>query len=326
MENRQSIDHKFLNIESRVAVFIFFAVVGTVAVWLLIAKQQHMFSAKKSVYFITESGKNLQQGVRVTFSGFRIGKINSVSLNDDDKVLVELSINSDYIKRIKKDSTATMTKELPIGESVIEIMPGSKESESIKENEYITFIKARWFPAGKDEINTIPISFANSPEMLDIIAKVKHGFKNDIEPIINDFKFTLQNFRTVSEDALVTRKYLDTMYLNADKNLNALDTLMTKLNKEIPEIIIKANDSLDSLKIMAEDIRDVTIKAFADITRVIDQGSKLTDDAMEITDAVKTVWPISSKIKKNAKLKAKEEVEKEETTKEETEHNTETDK
>lgn len=318
MGERKTTDQKFLHIESRIAIFIFVAVAGMIAVWFFIGKQQHLFSPKKNVFFVTENGKNMQQGVSVTFSGFKIGKVSSVTLTDDNKVLVKMSIISDYIKRIKKDSEAMLTKELPMGESFIEIKPGSKDSAAIKDNEYITFVKARWFPAREDEISTIPISLANSPQVLDLIAEVKRSFNNDLGPIINDLKFTLKNFRSVSEDALVTRQYLDTMYLNANNNLNALDTLMTRLNKDIPEIVDKAHESFDSIKIMAEDIREVTINAFAELTHVIGKGSELAGDVKEITSAVKMVWPISSKIKKNAKRIAKEGVKEEKAEKEET--------
>lgn len=306
MNEIKTTDQKFLNIETKMGIFISLAILGFIAIWFFIGKQKDMFSQKSNIYFITESAKNINQGANVTFSGFKIGKVSSVDLNNDDKVLVKLSINTSYINRLKKDSQAILTKELPIGQSVIEIMPGSKDSKQIGGNGFITFVKKPWFPAMSDEINTIPISFSKNPEMQALIKTLKNAFDNDFRPMMEDLKVTLKNFRKVSEDAQVTRQYLDNMYRNADNNLNALDLLIENLNDEIPLMIDKAHESLDSIKFMADDIRSVTIDAFDQITQVINQGSKLTNEAEIITEAVKQVWPISSKIKKMEKQKAKE--------------------
>ncbi len=301
MTEIETTDQKFLHIESKVAVYLSVAFLGMIVVWFLISKQHHIFSSKKSIYFITESGKNLQSGVNVTFSGFKIGGVKRVTLTDDSKVLVELAINSNYIKRIKKDSKAILSKELPIAESFIEIIAGSKEAAEIEENDFITYVKARWFPVRSDEINSIPITMSLGPEMLEILTNVKYRFKNDIEPMIDNMKFTMENFRNVSKDALVTRQYLDDMYINTNKNLNSLEELMTELNTDIPLLIEAANESVNSIKIMAEDIREVSINAFDELTQMIQEGITITNDAKDISDAVKQVWPISSKIKKKEK-------------------------
>ncbi len=303
MATPKTIDNKFLSIEKRGGIFVIFAIIGIVAVAFFIGLQQNMFTPKVNIYFVSNSGKNIKTGAKVVFNGFKIGKISSVNLEEAGNVKAELSINRDYIKWIKKDSVARLMKELAIGDSIIDITKGSENTKIIAENDFIAFERARWFPAMEDEINTIPITLTNSPFITDIITELKTELQGEINPVLENVKLALKNFRTLSEDALITRQYLDSMYQNADSNLNELNTLVTQLNVDIPNIIKSVNKSLDSINLMATDFRKVTINAFAEIIEVINDGATILGETEDVVDAVKQIWPISSKIRKRADIK-----------------------
>ena len=329
----KTIGHKFLNIEDRGGIFVILAVIGIITVAFFIGIQQSIFTPKVNIYFIANSGNGIKTGAKVVFNGFKIGKINNVNLEETGEVKAELTITSDYIEWIKKDSIARLTKGFAISDSIIEITPGSESAEKIEAAGLIRFERAKWFPATEDEINTIPISISNSPFIADMITALKNDlqsdtnplledlkvtlknfrtlseyalktdFQSDIKPALENVKVTLKNFRTLSEDALITRQYLDSMYKNADSNLNELNALVARLNIDIPEIIKGVNESLDNINLMATDFRKISIKAFSDIIAVIQEGAAMLDETEEIVDAVKQTWPISSKIKKKADIK-----------------------
>ncbi|MGR3177302.1 MAG: MlaD family protein [Candidatus Anammoxibacter sp.] len=178
----ETTDQRFISVERKVGIFIWIAITGIIALVAFIGIKQGIFTAKQTLYFFSDSGKDIKSGQTITLSGFKIGKVKNVLLEDITKVKVELSIYSSYMKWIKADAKAVLTKELPIGEGIIEIIPGSKDREEIGENGIIAFEKVPWFAAMTSNLDPIPITVVDSPQMAALISSLKENLKIEMAP------------------------------------------------------------------------------------------------------------------------------------------------
>jgi ABC-type transporter Mla subunit MlaD len=101
-------------------------------------KRQGWFSASVRYSARFESGDGLYVGTPVSMSGLRAGSVGRVELGEDNRVLVEIRLQSKFASKIRKDSKAVLGRPFIIGERAISITPGSKESELLNEGDTIT--------------------------------------------------------------------------------------------------------------------------------------------------------------------------------------------
>lgn len=289
MKDKLTTDQRFLNIEKKIGIFIIIGTIGIIATIVFVGVQQDVFTTKNKLYFITDSGKNIKEGQTITLSGFKIGSVNKVLLEDIAKVNVELSINSEYMKWIKADAKAKLTKDLPIGESIIEIIPGSKNRGKVREGGVIGFEKVEWFAGMTKNLNPIPITVAKSLYMEKLFTDLKKDFQLEIDPLLTDIKYALKNLKIFSDESLETKDHINSMLKNVDNSLVSLNNLLGNLSSDIPVILNKLDESLEITQ------------------KLINEGLGVASDAKEITEALKQTWPISSHIKKKEKLERKKE-------------------
>src|SRR5208283_2460249 len=119
---------------------------------------------KTSIYFIADSGYDINEGQAVKLSGFKIGKVRNITLEENAKVKVELSINRRYMKWVKIDSSAKLYREGVIGDSIIVIKAGSENS--------------------KEAVGSVMLPFTREKGIGEIAGELK----DEITPALKDLK------------------------------------------------------------------------------------------------------------------------------------------
>ncbi|MDI6727878.1 MAG: MlaD family protein [Thermodesulfovibrionales bacterium] len=305
MELMKETDERFIGIEKKIGLFVFIAIAGIVTAMAIIGIQHGVFTPRTKIYFIADSGQGINEGTAVKLSGFKIGKVARLSLDDVARVKVELSINTKYMKWIRTDSKARLFKEGFIGDSVIEITPGSEKAKQVTENGIIEFERAK----GLGEI---------AEELKEEIKPVLSDVKEIIHYINNpqgDIKQTLKNLRKISEDLPETQQNLNALLKDANKGVNAttkkidsvldstkqtmitVDDLIKKVDKDIPNILEKTNKSLENIQKTTEEIKKATEQTAPKIPSMLKKGEDAAEGAKEITDSAKKIWPIRLFIK-----------------------------
>jgi len=296
-------DPRFMNIERKVGIFILLTIAGLVVIIGAIGVQQDIFTPKSTVYFTTESGTDLIEGMLVKYRGFKIGKVKKVTMNDLGKVEVELSINDHHMKWIRIDSKAKLLKEGFIGDSIIDITPGSSEKPQVEDEGVILFERAA--------------SLAEMGEAVwEEVKPVLEDVKKIIEYIENpqgDIKTTLGNVNKLSEGLLTTRENVDTLLTgvhkdvdritdkvtdlgdnvqsNVDKVVTNVDKTITDVNKDVQGILKNVDEATDNVKQTTADIK----KASPKVPEIVDQGKAVMDDTQEIMDSVQDIWLLRPK-------------------------------
>ena len=293
-------DPRFVNIEKKVGSFVLAAVIGIIAVVVFIGIQQEIFIPKTKIFFIAGSGQGINESMAVKLSGFKIGRVEKLSLDDIARVKVDLFINTKYMRWIKTDSKAKLTKEGLIGESIIEITPGSMNASIIPEKGMITFEREKGVGEIAEELKN---------EIKPVMTEIKEiiHYINDPQ---GDVKQTLQNINKLSSDLSATREHADTLLKDTNKNITSavkgvdsllgstketistVDNMIKKIDKEIPPMLEKVNTGLENIQKTTEELKKTAEQSASNIPPLLEKGNMLIEDTQEVVNSVKQIWPI----------------------------------
>lgn len=298
-------DQRFLNIERKIGIFVLTAVVGVLAVVVLIGLERDLFSAKTGIFFIASSAEGIDEGMAVKLSGFKIGTVKRVSLTDVARVRVDLSVNSDYMKWVKVDSKAILTKEGLIGEGVIRIESGSPRSASLQENSEIGFERQR----GLSEM-ALELKDEIKPALADARQLI-----HDLNDPQGDMKQALMRLRSLSENLASTRERIDALVQHVDvqvgttgakirtlvdstqQAVSRADGVVATIERQLPPLIEKATESIDNIQRSTETIRQVVDRVAPQVPFLLEKTGEVAGGAKEVVDSVKAMWPVRLYIK-----------------------------
>ena len=295
-------DPRFINLKGKVGLFFIIAVVGIIATVVSIGIERGIFMAKYRINFSADKGTGFFEGMPVKLSGFKIGKIDSMSLDERAKVKVTLLISRKYSKWIRHDSKAILTKEGFIGEGAIEITAGSMNKPIIEEGGVIQYEKAR----GLDEI---------IEEIRPIIGEIK-GILSYLNDPNGDIKQTLANLKALSSGLNATKENADKLLKNADSNIsgissnasNALknidslvsnaDKTVSSMNDKINPVIDKLNRTMDNAEKTTATLKDTVEKTAPKVPLLLNEGEDALSATNEVVKSLKQMWPIRLFIEK----------------------------
>jgi phospholipid/cholesterol/gamma-HCH transport system substrate-binding protein len=251
--------------------------------------ERGVFTAKYRINFTVDKGTGYFEGMPVKLSGFKIGKIDSMSLDENAKVKVTLLISKKYNKWIRQDSKAILTKEGFIGEGVIDISVGSASKPVIGDGGVIQNEKAR----GLDEI---------AEEMRPVIGEIRDiiSYVNDPK---GDIKQTLANLKTLSSGLNATKENADKLIKNADTNISGvssdasktlknIDKTVSSMNDKLNPVIDKLNRTMDNAEKTTASLKDAVEKAAPKLPPLLNKGEDALSDTSEVVKSLKQIWPI----------------------------------
>lgn len=295
-------DPRFINLKGKVGLFFIIAVVGIIATVVSIGIERGIFMAKYRINFTVDKGTGFFEGMPVKLSGFKIGKIDSMSLDERAKVKVTLLISRKYSRWIRQDSKAILTKEGFIGEGAVEITAGSMNKPIIEEGGVIQCEKAR----GLDEI---------IEEIRPVIGEIKDilSYLNDPN---GDIKQTLANLKALSSGLNATKENADKLLKNADSNISGVssnaskalknidslvsnvDKTVSSMNDKINPVIDKLSRTMDNAEKTTATLNDTVEKAAPKVPLLLNKSEDALTDTNEVVKSLKQMWPIRLFIKK----------------------------
>lgn len=293
-------DPRFVSLQKKVILFFAVAVIGIIGTLIFLGVERGAFTAKYRIHFTVEKGTGFFEGMPVKLSGFKIGKIETLSLDENARVKILLLLDKKYQKWIRQDSRAMLTKEGLIGEDVIDVTVGAQGKPVIEDGAVIPYEKSR----GLDEL---------VEEVRPVIGEIK-----DIISYINDpdadIKQTLANLQMLSFELLITKENIDKLLKNTDVNITDvasslskavknIDSTVTDIDKTILNIEGKVSPAMDKLnKTMGNaeeatsNLKDAIEKSAPKLPRLLNKGEDALNDTNEVIRSLKQVWPISSYI------------------------------
>lgn len=299
----QETDTRFQRLGLKLGLFIGLGVLLGVGLVLGLAVRQGYFSPKTPVYFIASSGSDLRPGMAVKLSGFKIGDVRSVELNQFASVDVEMQIEDKYMHWIKPDSVATLAREGMIGDSFISVTSGNPELPALNKEDRLRFVlgsslgdiaqdvRNRVVPV-IDEMHVL-LKYANDPK-----GDVRGGFAE---------------LHKLTTDLQKTRKQLDQLLMHVDRvadkdvpetlaqarmSLQRADASLQEIEKAVPALSAKAATSLEALGAAAAAATQTAVKAeklldeaSPRLNNTLTEAEALMRDGRSAVNAARTRWP-----------------------------------
>jgi phospholipid/cholesterol/gamma-HCH transport system substrate-binding protein len=312
----QERDPRFRRLEMKIGIMVLVAVVGIVVILVFIGKEKDLFAKTFSVYFVSDSGRELTVGMPVKLSGFKIGKVEDMELTEDAAVRVTLEIYSRYQGWLRAGTSAKLVKEGFIGEPFVQMSVDTPDGRMLEDGEMLVFSRRVAIEEVVNEVKPVLleikeiIHYANDPEG-DI--KTMLGNIREVTGEIKDAKEELGE--VVRESAALTRAAREMVERVSGQtgpivdstarvleNLDGITTRMLPLMDRIDRIASNTEeastvlpDTARRLADVTENIRIITDTLAAETPRVreilSDAGETITG-TKEIVDGAKQSWPV----------------------------------
>ncbi len=292
-------DERFKGLFVKVAIFVLLAVIGVAINLLFTGIKKGMFSPKSSIYFVAGSGQDIKEDMPVKLSGFKIGSVKSVVLDNMAQARVEMVIENQYLPLLDEDAMVSLKKEGVIGDSILEARRGTKGRGQLAAGATIRFergggleqiaqdLRDRLFPA-LDEINKL-LHDANDPQ--------------------GDVRQMLKNLREFSGELRGTRAQIDRVLGQVDEGIvkdvrpmlrslrqsaeNA-ETMTGMLDKELPLMVNKVDATLDNLRQASETLKSAVDNAAPQISPLLGESRGIVNDTRNIAGSLSTSWPLKN--------------------------------
>lgn len=178
-----------------------------------IGSQQQMFKNTFQINGLFKNVNGLKVGNNVQFSGITVGIIDNIQILSDTVVRVDMTIEEEARKFIKKDAVAIIGTEGLMGNKIVTIIPGANDKQPIENNDPIRTST----PISLDDIlvkikTTADNAAIISDELAGILEKVNNG-EGTIGRLLTD--------STISENINSTIVNLKKSSKGLDENMEA---------------------------------------------------------------------------------------------------------
>jgi phospholipid/cholesterol/gamma-HCH transport system substrate-binding protein len=215
------------------------------------------FFTREYIYTLSsKTGEDISEGMPVLFSGFKIGKVETVELNDQGLLLIKIRVPEQHTKWIRSISTFSLYKPL-IGSSRLIVT-----TENLNSPELST--------------KTIPeITIIN-----DINETIKKG-----QPTLVKLDKIVTNIEKITAN-LAKKETLIEMAVGTPESAKSVDASL----KKIKDILVKTDEQLygvdGTLPLIRKILKDIIVK-LEKLNAALDNAVTISADASDSTKDLK---------------------------------------
>lgn len=287
MSSSADMDTRFHRLNLKLGLFVGLGLLLGVGLLIALAARQGYFSAKTPVYFEAASGSDLRPGMAVKLSGFKIGEVRRVDLNQMARVDVEMQIEDRYMQWIKEDSVATLAREGMMGDSFISVTSGKPSLPALQREERLRFVLG-------SSLGDIALDVRN--RVVPVIDEL-HGFLQYANDPKGDVRAGFSELHKLAIELRATRQQMDATLKQFDHlaateapatlgqvraTLTRADASLQELEKAIPALSAQAGHSLDFLNQASEKAGGAAVKA----QKLLDESSPRLNATLAETEAL----------------------------------------
>ena len=263
------------HIETRTRRFMLGAVGVMLLVLAMIAARQDYFSRSTTIYFFTSNAQGLSKGMAVKFVGFKVGSVKGINMEPNATVRVKVSLDDEYVHLIGQDAKARLVKEALVGESVVEIIPGSQQVRQVTQNSVLEFER------GQDASTVVENLAAQLQPILSDIHQITSS---------GDIQQTLKNLNQASGNFRETVNQYTQLGASGNKAMDRINSSLETLDKAIPKLVDKADATLDNVQSATADIKKISNDSAGEIPALVSNTNALVQDGQETLGGVKKSW------------------------------------
>jgi len=298
-------DPRFRYLGRKIVLFVVLALVIIAGVFILIGNENDLFTKKFELLFTVDKGTGFSKGMPVKLSGFRIGRVSRISLNDAAKVDVVLQIDCRYQKWIRGDSRAKLVKEGLVGDMIVDLSVGSPSAPLLNDQSRIVFEKTMGLEElaseVADKVKPVLIQLRDIIEYVnDPNGDLKQSIKN-----INHFSSRLDELRDHADELLVTgkdvvsssTKQVDKVLVEADNRLKEagptlarLDRIGADLEHRLPLLLDKADGTVGNLLEISRTTVATSSLVLPRVPKLVDKVERSIDQGNRLLEGVSGMW------------------------------------
>lgn len=274
-------DPRFRGLPLKVLAFVLLGIAASSMLLFTLAARQGYFQPKTELRLEAASGSGLAPGMAVKLSGFKIGEVRSVALNERAQVDVVLRIEDRHLRWLKADSRAYVAREGLIGDSFLAVTGGSAQLAPLRQGESLLFEEN---PALADiaadlRSRTLPV-IDGMTELL--------GYLNRPD---GDFRVAFANLRALSGELRETRRQLDRLLADLDRlaREDGPRTLGT-IDSEVRAMSARVDASLTQLDEASRRAAGAIDSASPRLDRLLEDADAAARDARKLMDGASKRW------------------------------------
>jgi len=126
-------------------IFLFILIALTSVSVFLLSKDSSLFSKNIVLHTYVDNVQNLKQGAPVQLKGIKIGTVSAIQFESVDKIKISIGIKQEFLQWIKKSSYISFKTQGVLGDKMLEILGGTNEEESVRDNDILEVRKGSQF-------------------------------------------------------------------------------------------------------------------------------------------------------------------------------------
>ncbi|MBW8523769.1 MlaD family protein [Chryseobacterium chendengshani] len=243
-----------------VGIFIIVGTILLITALYSVGKRQNLFSKNIQLFAIFTDVSGLQVGNNVRYSGVDVGTVKNIQMTAEGKITVEMSVEQEASRFIKKNAVANIASDGLVGSMVVNIIPGdNKMNEVVVTGDHIQ-IKT------KITIDEILETFSKTNESAVLItadlAKITHkivegeGFLGAIlsdSLMENDMRSSISGMKRTVDDVSRAMAKVNSVISKIDYDESAVAVLLSD-----PKSRLQIQNVFSNLEKSSEDINKIS--------------------------------------------------------------------
>ena len=241
------------NIQFKVGLFIIITSLMIVSFIGYVAYKKGVFTKEQAFTLVSKSGENLTEGMPVVFSGFRIGRVDSLELNADGLVVIKIKVPDRHIRWIRAESVFILEKPL-IGSARINVATANLSAPPLPVDAVPQIVEA-------NDINDAVKSIKPILEKISSITHHVETLTSNLADPGGDMTKILSQARNATERVDGILKKVDGMAAKTDEQLYGNQGALTHVQTILKDLILKLKKMdpvLDNIHRISEDTADTT--------------------------------------------------------------------
>lgn len=296
--------------ERLVGAFVLLCIAILLILLFVAFSNSHFFEPKVRYIAYLRNAEGLASNTSVRISGLRAGNITNIEVDESNRFLIELDVYERFQKLVRSDSVATVNRLAFIGDSVLNISPGSVDQAVIPDGGVLA---TKDTPPIDKVIDDLSPTLVKASQALDIFSSFIQTLPADqMNTLFTDMLDTTQELKTLAQQINSGEGTLGAMVYSNDMN-QQFTTAIQQLNQNLLafEGVVKNMDrlSLDSASAIAE-LPEIMQRITSTLSRLdqevrtlpelSSQTRSLLDESAQVLDAISRTWPVSGKIQPTA--------------------------
>lgn len=273
-------------------VIVFIAVILSLLIYIGIKKD--LFENKVAFFVTSNTGEKIERGIPVKLSGFKIGQVTGLNLDNIDYVKIEIEVLEKYCKWFRRDSKIILEQEGIIGNTYLKLIPGSENSRALDPGSALKLYKI----GGLNEIldKAQPV-MDDIKKIVSNVSALSGGFTDKD----GDLQRTIKNLEEITEkinsrEGLIHYLSLDRrpvekidgILSRADLIFADLDGLLKNTNSKVDNIAEVQNEINTLLKEGREFVKELRAMR-KELSPAVSNINAVTSDLREAAENLKTL-------------------------------------